>query len=241
MLATVAWLLAFGLLSAQNDITVQASQAVYLGKTRALGAEVMLTPELNQKKKDKKKNWPKEIGNFKGNVPMPIVNENALPVGVDPVRQYANSILSQEGEPIELIVDRDGTNISQSGAVPPDPVGAVGNNNFVQMVNGGGSVILVTDKDGNTTAGPFSSNTIWSSINRAGAGDPMILWDQEAERWFILELGNDFTSMLLAISETDDPTGVYTAYQIISPGLPDYPKIGIWTTGCSYKCLGENR
>lgn len=229
MLAISVCLLAFNLLHAQSEITVQASQAVFLGKTMSMGEITSLTTSSNTKKNENKKNWPKEVGNFKGNTLMQNVNPNALPLNGDPVRQYAT--LTSEGEQLELIVDRDGTNSGQSGSVPPDPVGAVGKDHFVQMVNGGGSVILITDKDGNTVSGPFSSNTFWGSVNSSGAGDPMILWDQLAERWFLLELGSDFTSMLLAISDTDDPTGQYTAYKINSPGLPDYPKIGIWPSG----------
>lgn len=229
MLSLIVGLLALNLLHAQSDITVQASQAVYLGKTLPMGEITNLTTNGNIKKDEKKKNWPKEVGNFKGNTLMQNINPNALPLNGDPIRQYAT--LTSQGEQLELIVDRDGVNIGQSGSVPPDPVGAIGKNHYVQMVNGSGSVILITDKDGNTTTGPFSSNTFWGSVNSAGAGDPMILWDQLAERWFLLELGNDFTSMLLAISDTDDPAGQYTAYKINAPGLPDYPKIGIWPSG----------
>ena len=230
MLAIFTVLLSFNLLLAQQpEVTVQASQAIYLGKTVAMGEITYLTTNGNPKKDEGKKNWPKEIENFKGNTLLENNNPNALPLNGDPIRQY--STRTNNGEQIELVVDRDGIPLEQSGSLPPDPVGAIGNNNFVQLVNGGGSQILITDKEGNTTAGPFSSNAFWASINAAGAGDPMILWDQEAERWFVLELGNDFTSMLLAISDDDDPAGQYTAYQINAPGLPDYPKIGIWPTG----------
>ena len=229
MLAILLCLLAFNLLNAQSEVTVQASQAVYLGKTMRMGKITNLRTDGNIKKDADKKNWPKEVGNFKGNTLMQNVNPNALPLNGDPIRQYAT--LTSEGEPLELIVDRDGISSAQSGAVPPDPVGAVGKDHFVQMVNGGGSIILITDKEGNTTTGAFSSNTFWGSVNSSGAGDPMILWDQLAERWFLLELGNDFTSMLLAISDTDDPAGQYTAYKINAPGLPDYPKIAIWPNG----------
>jgi len=229
LLATFACLLAFNLLHAQSEVTVQASQAVYLGKTIPMGEITTLTTNGNPKKKNKKKNWPKEVGNFKGNTLMQNVNPNALPLNGDPVRQYAT--LTSDGDMIELLVDRDGINVNQSGSVPPDPVGAIGKDHFVQMVNGGGSVVLITDKDGNTTTAPFSSNTFWGSVNSSGAGDPMILWDQLAERWFLLELGNDLTSMLLAISDTADPAGEYTAYKINAPSLPDYPKIAIWPTG----------
>ena len=228
LLAVFSFLLAFSLVNAQ-EVTIQASQAVYLGKTIPMGELDFLTTNGNPKKDEKKKNWPKEVGNFKGNTLMQNVNPNALPLNGDPIRQYAS--LTSGGDQIQLLVDRDGIGSDQSGAVPPDPVGAIGNDHYIQMVNGGGSVILVTDKDGNTISGPFSSNGFWGSVNSSGAGDPMILWDQLAERWFLLELGSDFTSMLLAISDTDDPAGEYTAYKIVAPGLPDYPKIAIWPSG----------
>lgn len=231
ILLVTAWICSFGVLWAQNSpITVQASQAVYLGKTGPLTAQQNAVISTADKKRIKKKNWPKIIGNFEGNVPMPVTNENALPHGNDPVRQV--SVPSRmDGEQIELIVNIDGTNQSQSGSVPPDPVGVIGNDHYVQLVNGGGSIMVVTDKDGNVVRSSFSLNALWGQLGTNGAGDPMILWDQLAERWFLLELGNDFTSMLLALSETDDPTGSWQAWKINSPGLPDYPKIAIWPDG----------
>jgi len=113
VLVIFSWLLAFSLVSAQEEITVQASQAVYLGKTVALGEIDFLTTNGNPKKDEKKKNWPKEIGNFKGNILMQNVNPNALPLAGDPVRQ--NASLTADGDQIQLIVDRDGINISNSG------------------------------------------------------------------------------------------------------------------------------
>jgi len=231
ILFLAAWILSFSVLSAQNSppVTVQASQAVYLGKTGPLSSQPNSIISKEDKKRIKKKNWPKVIGNFEGNVPMPVVNEHALPYGEDPVRQQ--SIPSRMDDQIELIVNIDGTNQSQSGSVPPDPVGVIGNDFYVQLVNGGGSIMVVTDKDGNIVRSSFSVNALWGQVGTAGAGDPMILWDQLAQRWFLLELGNDFTSMLLALSETDDPTGSWQTWKINSPGLPDYPKVAIWPDG----------
>jgi len=134
LLSLIVGLLALNLLHAQSDITVQASQAVYLGKTLPMGEITNLTTNGNIKKDEKKKNWPKEVGNFKGNTLMQNINPNALPLNGDPIRQYAT--LTSQGEQLELIVDRDGVNIGQSGSVPPDPVGAIGKNHYVQMVNG---------------------------------------------------------------------------------------------------------
>jgi len=226
-----AFLICSGTLFGQeNPITVQASQAVYLGKTQPLTTQKHSIISKEDKKRIKKKNWPKVMGNFQGNAVMPIVNENALPHGEDPVRQVSIPSRMDEDQ-IELLVNIDGTNQGQSGSVPPDPVGVIGNDFYVQLVNGGGSIMVVTDKEGNIVRESFSVNALWGQVGTNGAGDPMILWDQLAERWFLLELGNDFTSMLLALSETDDPTGSWQTWKINSPGLPDYPKIAIWPNG----------
>ncbi len=228
MVSTISFFfLSISFFYAQNEVTVQASQAVYLGKTRPLGDASGITLGYKEKKDLKKKNWPKKIGNFKGNTKMENVNPNALPLDGDPVRQIASR--TNTGEEIEVLVNRDGIRGTQTPFSPPDPVGAVGKDHYVQLVNA--TVVLITDKDGNTTSAPFSSDIFWGSVNSSGAGDPMILWDHIAERWFILEFGSDFTSMLVGISDDHDPAGQYTAYKINAPGLPDYPKIGIWSTG----------
>lgn len=57
---------------------------------------------------------------------------------------------------------------------PPDTVGAVGPNHYVQMVNGS---IQIFNKSGTTLYGPVTSNTIWSGFGgrarRATMGIPL--------------------------------------------------------------------
>src|SRR5262252_6435617 len=67
-------------------------------------------------------------------------------------------------------------------------------------------------------------------------GDPIVLFDRQAHRWFIsqLEYNSNFSSNLLctAVSTTPDATGGYTLYEWdFGSDLPDYPKIGVWPDG----------
>src|SRR6185437_14756531 len=63
--------------------------------------------------------------------------------------------------------------------------------------------------------------------------DPIVLFDQQAHRWFIsqLEYNSNFSSNLLctAVSATSDATGDWYLYEWnFGSDLPDYPKIGAW-------------
>jgi hypothetical protein len=116
---------------------------------------------------------------------------------------------------------------------PPDPVGDVGPNNYVEMVN---LVFAVYDKAGNRLLGPTPLGALWEDFPVTDcarlAGDPIVLHDQFMDRWVL----SQFTSAgpeywnCVAISTTGDPTGTYYRYAF-STGVnfPDYPKYGVWT------------
>ena len=72
---------------------------------------------------------------------------------------------------------------------PPDTNGEVGLTQYVQMVNEGYQVF---DKDtGNSVLGPSSIASLWSGFGGAcetgGAGDPVVLYDQLADRWVMMQ------------------------------------------------------
>ncbi len=60
-----------------------------------------------------------------------------------------------------------------------------------------------------------------------GNGDPIVLYDQLADRWFLSEFGPG-NSLCTYVSQTPDPTGAYYSYQFNTPSFPDYPKYGVW-------------
>ena len=134
----------------------------------------------------------------------------------------------------------------QGGAEPPDPNGDVGPNHYVQMVN---STIQVWDKAGNSLAGPTNINQIWVNATTAGtgfdqcrtqnAGDPIVLYDQQVDRWMISQFTNPNSAtgpggtfpMCIAYSQTADPTQTWFVYQYDLPASHDYMKYGIWPDG----------
>ena len=132
------------------------------------------------------------------------------------------------------------------GAEPPDPNGDVGPNHYVQMVN---STIQVWDKQGNSLSGPTNINQIWVNATTAGtgfdqcrtqnAGDPIVLYDQQVDRWMISQFTNPNSAtgpggtfpMCIAYSQTGDPTQTWFVYQFNLPASHDYMKYGIWPDG----------
>jgi hypothetical protein len=119
------------------------------------------------------------------------------------------------------------------GGYPPDPTGAAGMNYYVQAKN---SSYRVYNKDGTPATSTFGLQSLWPGEND---GDPIVMYDHYADRWFISQFKVDQSgsndAILIAISETSDPTGAYYAYTFPIPmggwSFPDYPKYGVWTNG----------
>lgn len=118
------------------------------------------------------------------------------------------------------------------GVYPPDPNGAVGPNHYVQMVN---STFGVFNKSGVMLLGPYNTNVLWAGLGgpceTENAGDPIVLYDQLADRWLL----SQFTAAgptyynCIALSTGPDPTGTYYRWAF-STGtqFPDYPKLAVW-------------
>ncbi|MFK7802021.1 MAG: hypothetical protein AB8G95_10340 [Anaerolineae bacterium] len=114
---------------------------------------------------------------------------------------------------------------------PPDTVGAIGKDYYIQMVNGtSGAQFRIYDRLGALVQGPIALDSLSSGDCSAGAGDPIVLYDQFAERWFMSEFHSQGGSKVLChyISQTGDPTGSWYAYEFEMPNFPDYPKYGLW-------------
>lgn len=118
---------------------------------------------------------------------------------------------------------------SFSSASVPDPVGAIGKDYYIQAINGMDTgrtrYVIYNKSDGSVAAGPFSFNAFTVC---SGTGDPIVLYDSLAERWFLSEFGNG-NSFCVLISQTSDPiNGGWFEYNFATPGFPDYPKFGVW-------------
>jgi hypothetical protein len=121
--------------------------------------------------------------------------------------------------------------------IPPDPVGDVGPNHYVEMVN---TAWAVYSKTGTLLLGPLSLASIWDGFAvpdcEDNSGDPIVLHDQLANRWILTQFttasfavpGGTFYNCV-AVSTTADPTGSYFRYAFSSGvNFPDYPKYGVW-------------
>ena len=156
----------------------------------------------------------------------------AQPQGPDPVWQSTMpNDRSQTRAPI--------LNFAGQGSPynPSDCNGAVGANHFMQGVN---SSYEIYDKNtGNVVVSSTAFNTLFAGVTGADRndGDIIVLYDDNADRWFASEFsipsayggGNDM--MLIAVSETNDPTGSWYRWSFDVDDLPDYMKFGIWEDG----------
>ena len=184
----------------------QISQARLLGKTAPL------SKLMNQNniwhpgsKKKYKAEHPGVVPNFEGNSQMPNpFRETALPQDGDPLRA-----IDMEKDLFPVLPDQnfEGMNESVSNVLPPDQVGDVSPFHYIQVGNATpGSFFQIYDKEGNAIGPPTSPNVFWQPFNVTGFGDPIILFDHDADRWLITEFGGFGTNvMLLALSETSDP------------------------------------
>ncbi len=200
------------------DAKVETTYAEFLGTTPPIKELISLQATDQQKRKKARKNW-KAPKDFPGRSRNTVIHPALEHQGPDPIRQTSFSPESMIS--IEPLVNILGLS---SGTAPNDPSGDIGKNYYVQAVNA--TTIGVYDKQGNLL-NTFTGNTLWSSIGFSSAGDPIIMYDQEAERWIITEFpqGNQ---LLVAISKGTDPMGEYDVYNFATPSFPDYPKYGIW-------------
>ncbi|MFZ0060575.1 MAG: proprotein convertase P-domain-containing protein [Pyrinomonadaceae bacterium] len=148
-----------------------------------------------------------------------------------PSPRISSPIVSFEGQSI-----LDTIALGQ-GFLPPDTVGDVGPNHYVQMVN---STFRIWDKTGTPVAPIRSLADIWATIPGQCAtsedGDPIVLYDSLADRWLLSQfctVANPNNHQLIAISQTGDPTGAYYLYDFMMPNnkFNDYPKFGVWPDG----------
>jgi hypothetical protein len=130
-------------------------------------------------------------------------------------------------------------------STPPDTNGAVGPNHYVQVTNPNGTAgVAVWSKEGALLSGPTSLKALWAGYPDPDAskcatqddGDPVVVYDQLADRWFLTQFslpnintpgGPSF--QCVAVSQTSDPTGAYYLYDFVyKVELNDYGKFGVW-------------
>ena len=166
-------------------------------------------------------------------------NEEEGPIPLGPVGpvvpdKAVQRALGKIGIP-SPIISFDG-NSNLCGCYPPDPNGEVGPNHVVTMSN---LHYQIFNKSGVSLFGPAANNTLWSNFGghpcqTQNAGDPVVLYDQLADRWLLSQFTsaavNNTYYECVALSQTSDPLGSYYRWAIATGvnNFPDYPKAGMW-------------
>ncbi len=184
------------------------------------------------------------------NVPSPVVEEHAGqahnppqvmfpapadvhpasgPIGSNFIKDPSiNATAAATAQPVVL---KNHLGNTSTGAIPPDPIVAVGPNHVIGMVN---SNFNVWDKDGNLLE-TRSLNTWFSNVaSPIGFSDPQILYDHFTGRWIMA--GGNFAppyTFLISVSDDSDPMGTWYNWSLpaglgdsLTGNLPDYPQIG---------------
>ena len=142
-------------------------------------------------------------------------------VGVDPVLQ--TEAPTRQSNPPLLTFEAD---ISQ--ATPSDPTGAVGPNHYLAAWN---SAFRIFDKSGNPLTPEASLATIFPGN---AIGDPIMIYDQMADRFLITEFDANPNGFNVAVSTGPDP--VNDGWHVYTTGFgtgqfPDYTKFSVWPDG----------
>ncbi len=122
-------------------------------------------------------------------------------------------------------------NTNTEGYTPPDTHGDVGPNHYFQVVNCHYSIYT---KTGTLLVGPLANSSVFNGLpNNSNDGDAVVLYDEQADRWLFSQFSLPFYPngpyyMMIAVSQTSDPTGSWYRYQYSFTDLPDYPKFGVW-------------
>jgi hypothetical protein len=209
--------------SAQKTLTVK--KAVYFDKTPPLRDMKLFEPG------PRDRNWKDGIVRNEDSERERNDNPQPLPVGNDPVLQ--NFFGNRGGN--EIISNFEGVG-NRNSCYPPDTDGDVGPDHYFQMIN---LSFQIFDKQGNSLYGPADNRTLWNgfigSWTSTNDGDPVILYDEQADRWvatqFAINTPDGTFWELVAVSETGDPLGSWFRYAFQFPVFNDYPKMGVWPDG----------
>ena len=160
-----------------------------------------------------------------GSIPEPTSQIDPL---LEQQRQAFSSTPQRTFDTLEIEIPGQGF----SGVNPPDTVGDVGKDFYIQSINGAsGTTYMIYDKeDGSVAAGPFTIQSLaMGGSCTGGMGDPIVMYDPLANRWLLSEFANEGNWLCVYISQTSDPvSGGWYQYAFETPYFPDYPKYSVW-------------
>ena len=124
--------------------------------------------------------------------------------------------------------------LANSIVAPNDATGDIGPNQFVAAINStaGAQFSIYNKNNGAMISGPtsMSSLAVGSNPCAAGAGHPIVLFDELANRWVFTELANGANVLCVYLSSGSDLSGIvtWTRYNFVLPSFPDAPRYGVW-------------
>ena len=216
-------------LGSSQKIQGDVIQAIYLGKTNPVENIEENGISYYQSLKESDRKAAKEMYNpfdYKEDFPYKVIPEDTLG---DPL--VGNGHERNTPTDFDLILNYtvEGTHQNNSRVTPSDCNGDAGRDYFIHTTNyAGGAIFIIYDRYGNKLTDDLPISSLWSELRVSGNGDPIVLYDQEEDRWIISEFGAVSGQLLIGISSTSNPFDDWQAWLIKSPELPDYPKYGIW-------------
>lgn len=166
----------------------------------------------------REENPPRNTGIKHSNAPDPVVQSTLAPLAVPA------TILNFDGIAFPGVA---------CNCAPPDTNGEVGATQYAQIVNEGYQVF--NKSTGASQLGPVSIVTLWNGFGGVcqnnGAGDPVLLYDQIANRWVVSQFAGVSvpTDECIAVSTSSDATGSYNRYGFhLGANFFDYPKLSDW-------------
>ncbi len=120
--------------------------------------------------------------------------------------------------------------------IPPDTIGDVGPNHYVQAIN---ALVRIFNKSGDALTPPFRLSQLFAPLGTTCSarddGEAIVVYDPLADRWILSQYCTAFPPFrqMIAVSRTGDPTGAYFVYEFVMPGirLNDFAKFGVWPDG----------
>ena len=165
-----------------------------------------------------------------------VVPGKGLPKGNDPLVNFNNKKNKIQSREPALIFQT-----TSQTATPGDPTGEIGRDYYFASWN---SAFRFFNLDGSPASPATSLNSLFGPNQ---SGDPIVLYDSQADRYVISSMGS--SSLNFAVSVSNDPINdgwhVYNAAsnQFPTSGqFPDYPKYSIWSDGyyCTTNTSGDN-
>ncbi|MCH8967649.1 MAG: hypothetical protein IIA66_00855, partial [Planctomycetes bacterium] len=117
------------------------------------------------------------------------------------------------------------------GIRPPDTMGAVGPNHFVEAINGNVSIF---DKATGYRLSSVPLLAFFAEVHTEDIPfDPRVVFDHHSGRWVVMaaDCRCQPNTIVFAVSLTDDPTGSWFLVGFPAGGFADYPTLGVDADG----------